>query len=216
MTEASRSSFVLVVVEARVLLVVLAPEVGALLALGDAGADRVALAADLDLALGVGLQVERPGRDLGVAGVGVDHDDVVAVGEVDDRRGALLPGLAPGGGEQQDRRAADLAADPPAAEPVERGVELAGPAQPRGAEGVGDLREGVVAWQARRRVYHGDGRAASLPPLPPKRRTSICSPRRCARTSSCTARSSSAASRAARWSAPSSPTSPPRSKTSPI
>ena len=73
----------------------LAPEVGVLLALGDAGADRVALAPELDLALGVGLEVERPGRDLGVAGVGVDHNDVVAIGEVDDRRGALLAELRP-------------------------------------------------------------------------------------------------------------------------
>ena len=139
---------VLVVVEARVLLVVLAPELGALLALGDAGADRVALAPELDFALRLGLQVERPGRDLGVAGVGVDHDDVLAVGEVDDRRRALLAGLAAGRGEQQDRRAADLAADAPAAEAVERRVELAGPAQPGGAERIRDPRECVVAGHA--------------------------------------------------------------------
>ena len=61
---------------------------------------------------------------------------LLAVGEVDDRRGALLARLAPGGGQQQDRRAADLAADAPAAEPVERRVQLAGPTQARGAEGV--------------------------------------------------------------------------------
>src|SRR6185295_10327212 len=95
----------LVIVEAGVLLVVLAPEPLALLARGDAGKDRVALATALDFALRIGLQVERPGWDLGVAGVGVDHDHVLAVGEVDDRRGALLSGLASRRGQQQDRRA---------------------------------------------------------------------------------------------------------------
>ena len=52
-TAISRSSFVLVFVEARVLVVVLAPEVGALLALGDPGPHRARLRPDLDLGLGV-------------------------------------------------------------------------------------------------------------------------------------------------------------------
>jgi hypothetical protein len=77
---------------------------------------------DLDLGIRVRLQVERPGRDAGVAGVGVDHDDVLAVGQVEHRRRALLSRLAPGRRQQQHRRPVDLAADPPAAEPVERDV----------------------------------------------------------------------------------------------
>jgi len=43
---------------------VLAPEVGALRASGDAGADWVPFAAELDFGLGIGFEVERPGRDL--------------------------------------------------------------------------------------------------------------------------------------------------------
>ncbi len=65
----------LVEVAARVLLAVAAPEVGPLLALGHPRPDLDPLAPDLDLGLRVRPQVERPGRRLFVAGVGVDDDE---------------------------------------------------------------------------------------------------------------------------------------------
>ena len=157
-----------VVVEAGVLDVVLAPEVGALLALGDARPDLDPPAPDLDLGLGVGRQVQRPGGDLFAAGVGVDHDQLLAIGEVDDRGGPLLARFAPGRRQQQHRGPVDLAHHPPAGRPVDRDIELARPAQAGGTQGVGESRVEVVA-------RHGPsiprgGRVVGMPEPHPFRR----------------------------------------------
>ena len=60
-----------------------------------------------------------------VAGVRADHDQPLAVGEEDDRRGAPLAGAATGRGQQQYRGSADLVPQSAATEPVETHVELA-------------------------------------------------------------------------------------------
>src|SRR5207244_558674 len=69
----------------------------------------------------------------------------LAVGEVEDRSGARLPGLPARRGEEQHRRSADLAEQPSAAEAVERHVELPDEPQPGRSEGMRQACEGVVA-----------------------------------------------------------------------
>lgn len=64
--------------------------------------DGYDLAEHLDLGVGVGKQVLIPAGVLGRAALGGDDHPALAVGAVDQRRGALLTGAAPGGGEQQD------------------------------------------------------------------------------------------------------------------
>ena len=122
----------------------------------------IRLRPDLDLGLGVGLQVQRPGGDLGVAGVGADHDHPLAVGEVDDRRRARLARFAPGGGQQQDRRLADLAAEPAAASAGRAGTFSLPPsaARWRPASSRGGSRSGR---SAPRRVFPIAGRVDVRP-----------------------------------------------------
>src|SRR6202012_5613221 len=86
--------------EAAVLVVAGAPQLFALGALGDPGADRELAPAHLAFALRLRLQVVGPAGQLLVAAVGVDQDHRLAVGEVEDRRRARLAALAAGGGQQ--------------------------------------------------------------------------------------------------------------------
>src|SRR5271166_3028217 len=114
-----------VVVEAAVLIVHLAPQLSALLALGDSRAHLPPVTADLDLRNRVRLQIERPRRRGLVPGVRSDHDQALTVGEIHHRYGARCSRAATDRREQQHRRAGDLPEQPPAAGAVERDVELA-------------------------------------------------------------------------------------------
>src|SRR5262249_50943665 len=137
------------------------------LALGAAGADGLAPAADLDLGLRLGAEVVGPGRQPLVAGVGVDEDHVGTVGEVDDRRRTGLARLAPGRRQQQDRGLADLAPEAAAGGPVERDVELAGQAQAARPQRVRETSPGEIArHDGEYPIGYGavNGRSASLPP----------------------------------------------------
>ena len=77
------------------------PEALALLRLGDAGVDLQVVAADLHGRVWIGLEVVEPGRVLGVAALGGDDDEVVAVPYVEQRRGALGAALGSDMVEQQ-------------------------------------------------------------------------------------------------------------------
>ncbi len=74
------------------------------------GAHGYDLAEHLDLGVGLGEQVLIPAGVFGRAALGGDDHPALAVGAVDQRRGALLAGAAPGGGEQQDGGAAPMIA----------------------------------------------------------------------------------------------------------
>ena len=83
-------------------------EAVALLPFGDAGLGQVGVARQLDGDGGVGEQVAVP---IGVgrgARFGGDDDDLVAVFGVDQRRGAGLAALGAGGGEEDERGAANM------------------------------------------------------------------------------------------------------------
>jgi hypothetical protein len=67
----------------------LLPEPVALLALGVPRPDVSPLAADLDVGLGT-LEVQVPGRMPGIAALGADHDEVVALAAVEQRRRPAL------------------------------------------------------------------------------------------------------------------------------
>src|SRR5205807_546142 len=68
---------------------------------GWAGGDAVAVAADLDLALGGGLQVRQPGRGRGRTALGGDDQVRVAVTGVGEPVGARLTAAPAGGAQQQ-------------------------------------------------------------------------------------------------------------------
>src|SRR5947209_516024 len=110
------------------------PEGVALLLAGLPRAHTATLAADLDLGLRRGDQVAEPCRVLVEAALGGDHDEPVAVLEVKERRDARLAAAAPDVMQQQDRRAADVVAQPPAAEPVQPHVRGGHPVEERPEE----------------------------------------------------------------------------------
>ena len=68
-----------------------------LLASGLLRFDAYHAATDLDRRLGVGLQVQPPDRMRQGSALGGHDDQVLVVGEVQERARALLAGLAPGG-----------------------------------------------------------------------------------------------------------------------
>src|SRR4051794_19094185 len=84
----------------------LRPQALALLRVRHPGMHAPLLMADLDRRVGVRAQVVEPCRALGMAALRGDEDDVVAVGDVHQRRGAPRAALRADVVEQQHRRGA--------------------------------------------------------------------------------------------------------------
>jgi hypothetical protein len=105
--------------EAAVLLVDERPEPLPFFGLGHPGMRWSVLPTDLYLHLGVGHQVEEPGRVPGCPTVGGHDHIVVAVPGVDESRRPRLTGLAAHRVEHQGRTASDVAADSTPRQPVD-------------------------------------------------------------------------------------------------